>query len=148
MNQFTLLSFSLFSSRDEPGLRTRLGLGKLGPSCPVRFRSSRDPQRWGRRISRRSARQSWEDKVSICLRMKENRYLTLKVLQPTLSGQTERSETLSPLTPWTLRRSSSTPCFTIEFPSLGPILQVPRECHVVSTWRWTNRLISAVVPVK
>src|SRR6187402_1113355 len=46
------------------------------------------------------------------------------VLQPTLSGQMERSATLRFLTPWTLRRSSRTPCLTILFPSLGAIEHV------------------------
>ncbi len=47
-----------------------------------------------------------------------------QVLQPTLSGQIERSATLRFLTPWTLRRSSSTPCLTILLPSLGAMEQV------------------------
>jgi hypothetical protein len=58
----------------------------------------------------------------------------LYVLQPTLSGQMDRSATLRPLTPWTLRRSSRTPCLTIELPLRGAMEHVPRECHVVSTW--------------
>lgn len=60
-------------------------------------------------------------------------HLLLYVLQPTLSGQMDRSETLRPLTPWTLRRSSSTPCLTMLLPSLGAMEHVPRECQVVST---------------
>ena len=47
-----------------------------------------------------------------------------QVLQPTLSGQIERSATLRFLTPWTLRRSSSTPCLTMLLPSLGAMEQV------------------------
>lgn len=62
------------------------------------------------------------------------RTLTLKVLQPTLSGQIDRSQTLRPLTPCTLRRSSTTPPWgAIELPSRGAMLHVPRQCQVVST---------------
>lgn len=46
------------------------------------------------------------------------------VLQPTLSGHMLRSATLRPWTPWTLRRSSRTPCLTMLLPSLGAIEQV------------------------
>ena len=64
--------------------------------------------------------------------------LTLKVLHPTLSGQIDKSQTLRPSTPWTFKRSSTTPpCLAIELPSRGAMLHVPRECQVVSTWRWT-----------
>jgi len=51
-----------------------------------------------------------------------------------LTGQILRSATFRPLTPCTLRRSSRTPCLTMELPSLGAIEHVPRECQVVSTW--------------
>jgi hypothetical protein len=57
----------------------------------------------------------------------------LYVLQPTLSGQMDKSATLRPFTPCTFRRSSSTPCLTMELPSLGAMEHVPSECHVVST---------------
>lgn len=71
--------------------------------------------------------------------------LTLKVLQPTLSGQMDKSQTLRPFTPCTFKRSSTTPpCGAKELPSRGAMLQVPRECHVVSTWRWTKEVISRV----
>lgn len=60
---------------------------------------------------------------------------TEKVLQPTLSGQMLRSETFRFLTPWTFSLSSKTPCLTMLLPFFGAMLQVPRECHVVSTWR-------------
>lgn len=46
------------------------------------------------------------------------------VLQPTLSGQMLRSATLRPLTPCTLRRSSTTPCLTMLLPSRGAMEQV------------------------
>ena len=55
------------------------------------------------------------------------------VLQPTLSGQILKSATLRPSTPWTFRRSSSTPCLTMLLPSFGAMEQVPSECQVVST---------------
>ena len=67
--------------------------------------------------------------VSFFTRSKEGKILTLKVLQPTLSGQIDRSQTLS--------SSTTPPCFAIELPSRGAMLHVPRECQVVSTWRWT-----------
>ncbi len=50
----------------------------------------------------------------------------LYVLHPTLSGQMDRSAHLRPRTPWTLRRSSRTPCLTIELPWRGAMEQVPR----------------------
>ena len=46
------------------------------------------------------------------------------MLHPTLSGQIDRSATLRFLTPWTLRRSSRTPCLTILLPSFGAMEQV------------------------
>ena len=55
------------------------------------------------------------------------------VLQPTLSGQIERSATLRPLTSCTFRRSSSTPCLTMLLPSLGAMEHVPKLCQVDST---------------
>jgi len=71
---------------------------------------------------------------------------TLKVLQPTLSGQIDKSQTLRPLTPWTLRRSSTTPPWgAMELPSRGAMLHVPRQCQVVSTWRETGKKRSATV---
>lgn len=72
--------------------------------------------------------------------MEIEKKLTLNVLQPTLSGQMDRSQTFRPLTPWTFKRSSKTPpCGAMELPSRGAMLHVPRECQVVSTWRWTKR---------
>jgi hypothetical protein len=47
-----------------------------------------------------------------------------QVLQPTLSGQMDRSATLRFFTPWTFKRSSRTPCLTMLFPSLGAMEQV------------------------
>lgn len=43
------------------------------------------------------------------IRLRVTKSLTLKVLQPTLSGQIDKSQTLSPLTPCTFKRSSTTP---------------------------------------
>lgn len=72
---------------------------------------------------------------------RKRKELTLKVLQPTLSGQMDKSHTLRPLTPWTFRRSSTTPCLTMELPSRGAMLHVPRLCQVVSTWRCTETVL-------
>lgn len=55
------------------------------------------------------------------------------VLQPTLSGHMLRSATLRPWTPWTLRRSSRTPCLTMLLPSLGAIEQVCSNWSVSRT---------------
>src|SRR5437762_12994326 len=63
----------------------------------------------------------------------------------------ERSATLRFWRPWTLRRSSRTPCLTMLFPSFGAIEHVPRECHVVSTCRLTHSstcLISSLLYFK
>jgi len=35
----------------------------------------------------------------------------------------------------------------MELPSRGAILQVPRECHVVSTWRWTRQDVRRVAHI-